>query len=128
MPVFLVCVDGSASEDDAQACRAEFEALTGDEWTYPPSFVDQVDEVPVIAPGDEPALRTVGVYVELPEPEESSDEAAARRDVAALIEAMSQLVQRANIEFAVEYREEEIGSLTGGPADARVVDEFFGSL
>lgn len=102
--------------------------LTGHEWTYPPSFVDQVDEVPVIAPGDEPALRTVGVYVELPEPEESSDEAAVRRDVAALIEAMSQLAHRANIEFAVKYREEEIGSLDGGPADARVVDEFFGSV
>jgi hypothetical protein len=123
----LVCVDGGASEEEALACRTEFQALSTQGWTYPPEFVDQVDEVPVYGPDDLPMLRTVGVCIALPEPERTTTEADVRRDVAALVEAMSQLARRAGIEFAVEYREEQIGFLDDGPADVRVVDSFFGA-
>jgi hypothetical protein len=126
VPLLLVCVDGSASEE-ALACRTEVEALSTHGWTYPPEFVDQVDEVPVYGPDDLPTLRTVGVCIALPEPEPSTPEADVRRDVAALVDAMSQLAKRAGIEFAVEYREEQLGFLDGGPADVRVVDSFFGA-
>jgi len=127
VPLLLVCVEGSASQEDALACRAECEALTTQAWTYPPEFVDQVDEVPVFGPDDLPTLRTVGVCVALPEAEQTAAEADVRHHVAALVQGMSQLAKRAGIEFAVEYREEQIGFLDGGPADARVVDSFFGS-
>lgn len=127
MPLLLVCVEGSASSEDALACRAEFEAFTTQAWTYPPKFVDQLDEVTVFGPDDLPTLRTVGVSIALPEAEPTAAEAGVRHDVAAVVQAMSQLAKRTGIEFAVEYREEQIGLLDGGPADARVVDSFFGS-
>jgi hypothetical protein len=123
----LVCVDGDASDDDAAACRSEFDVLTRHEWTYTPEFVDQVDEVPVSSPDDLPTLRTVGICLELPEPEPTANEAAVRRDVGVLIETMSQLAKRSGIEFAVEYRSEQVGFLDGGPADARVVHAVLGS-
>jgi hypothetical protein len=90
-------------------------------------FVDQVEEVSASTPDDFSALRTVGVCMNLPDPDGPIDEAAVRRDVAALFEAMSSLAAQVGIEFAVEYREEEVGVLDGGPADARVAGDFFGS-
>jgi hypothetical protein len=93
---------------------------------YSPAFVDQLDEVPVTGPDDLPLLRTVGVCMALPEPEDTGDENAVRRNVAALVGAMSELAKRAGIEFVVEYREEAIGFLDGGAGDARVVTGFFG--
>jgi hypothetical protein len=104
-----------------------FEALSTQGWTYPPEFVDQMDEVPMYGPDDPPTLRTVGVCITLPEPQRTTTEPDVRREVAAFVEAMSQLAKRAGIEFAVEYREEQIGFLDGGPADVRVVDSFFGA-
>jgi hypothetical protein len=89
-------------------------------------FVDQLDPVPVTAPEDLPEVRTVGVALSLPEPENAADEDAVQRDVAALVESMSDLTRGAGIEFAVKYREEAIGFLDGGPSDARVLADFFG--
>jgi hypothetical protein len=94
--------------------------------TYHPSFVDQVDEVPVTAPGDVPVLRTVGVVVALPDTDEGADENAVRHDVTAIVDSMSGLARRAGIEFVVEYREEAVGFLDGGVGDARFVADFFG--
>ena len=54
-------------------------------------------------------IRTVGAYLDLPEPGEVTDDAPLRRDVAALIGSMSTLAAQTGIELAVEYREEEIG-------------------
>ena len=127
MPVLLICVDGSASEEQAAACRQHYESLRSEQWTYPPEFVDQVDDEPVSGEDDLPAIRTVGVYMELPEPGEPADEATVRRDVAALIESMATCAAQTRIELAVEYREEEIGLLDGSPSDARIVEQFLGS-
>ena len=77
-------------------------------------------------PGDLPVLRTVGVVVALPDTDEGADNDAVRHDVAALIDSMSGLAQRAGIEFVVEYREEAVGFLDGGVDDARFVASFFG--
>jgi len=126
VPALLVCVDGSASEDDAQACREQFDILSQRAWTYRPSFVDQLDEVPATAPGDLPVLRTVGVVVALPDTDEGADEDAVRRDVAAVVDGMSGLARRAGIEFVVEYREEAVGFLDGGVGDAHFVTDVFG--
>jgi hypothetical protein len=127
MPVLLICVDGSASDEQADVCRQHYESLSAQHWTYPPEFVDQVDDEPVSGEDDLPAIRTAGAYVELPEPGEAPDEAAVRRDVAALIESMSALAAETSIELAVEYREEEIGLLDGGPGDGKLVEGIFGS-
>jgi hypothetical protein len=126
VPVLLVCVDGHASDDDARACRDRFGALQTQRWTYSPAFVDQVDDVPATGPDDLPSLRTVGVSMALPEPEDTCDENEVRRDMAALVGAMSDLANRARIEFVVEYREEAVGFLDGGDGDARFVADFFG--
>jgi hypothetical protein len=126
VPVLLVCVDGNASDEHARVCRDRFEVLRTQRWTCPPAFVDQVDDVPVTRPGDLSSLHTVGVCMALPEPEDTGDENAVRRDVAALIGAMSDLAKRAGIEFVVEYREEAVGLLDGGNGDARFVTGFFG--
>jgi hypothetical protein len=67
VPGLLICVDGSASDDDARACREQFEILTQRQWTHLPAFVDQVDEVPVASANDLLALRTVGVVLALPD-------------------------------------------------------------
>jgi hypothetical protein len=122
----LICVDGSASDDDARACREQFDMLRQRQWTHPPAYVDQVDEVPVTTPDDLPILRTVGVLIPLPDAEDGADEAAVRRDVAGLVESMSGLARRAGIEFVVEYGEEAVGFLDGGAGDARWVAGFFG--
>ena len=74
LPPLLVFVDGSASEDDARACREFFEALRLRHWRYAPPVVDRVDDVPVTSPHDLPSLRTVGLGVTLPEPEDTDDE------------------------------------------------------
>jgi hypothetical protein len=126
VPALLVCVEGSASDEDARACREQFEMLVQRAWTYRPSFVDQVDEVRVTQPGDLPVLRTVGVVVALPDTDEGADEDAVRHDVVALVDSMSGLAQRAGIEFVVEYGEEAVGFLDGGVGDARFVASFFG--
>jgi hypothetical protein len=126
VPALLVCIDGSASDNDARACREQFEILTERQWTHRPAFVDQLDEVPVTSQDDLPVLRTVGVVLALPEPEDGVDEYAVRQDVVALAEAMSGLARRAGIEFVVEYRNEAVGFLNGGAGDARFVADFFG--
>jgi hypothetical protein len=126
VPVLLVCVDGNASDDDADACTDAFDALRTQQWTSSPAFVDQVDEVPVTGPNDLSSLRTVGVSIALPEPEDTGDENAVRRDFAALIQAMSDLARQTGIEFVVECREEAVGFLDGGAGDARFVANFFG--
>ena len=126
MPALLVCVEGSASDEDARACREQVQVLDQRAWSFRPSFVDQVDEVAVTTPGELPALRTVGVVIELPDTDEGADEDAVRSDVTALVEAFSDLARRAKIEFVVEYREEAIGFLDGGPEDPRFVAAFFG--
>jgi hypothetical protein len=79
MPDLLVCVEGDASDDDAVALREALTDLTLDGWTYRPEFVDQVDAMPAGRPDELPALRTVGVLVELPEPGETVDEHAIRK-------------------------------------------------
>jgi hypothetical protein len=126
VPTLLVCVEGSASDDEVRACREQFEIFAQQAWTYRPSFVDQADEIPVTAPGDLPVLRTVGVVLELPDTDEGADEDAIRRDVAALIDGMSSAAERAAIEFVVVYREEAVGFLDGEADDARFVADFFG--
>jgi hypothetical protein len=128
VPDLVVCVDGSASEEDARACRAQFEILIQRPWAYRPSFVDQLDEVEVTEPGDLPVLRTVGVVMPLPDTDHGADESAVRDDLAALINDMSGLARRAGIEFVVEYRQEAVGFLDGGAGDARFVAEFFGDV
>jgi hypothetical protein len=90
VPVLLICVEGSASEADARTCLDHFERLNDRRWTYPSAFVDQVDELREATSDDLSALRTVGVCVTLPEPADLPDEEAVRRDVAALVESMSQ--------------------------------------
>ena len=127
MADLLICVEGSASDDDERACRECFEALHQRQWTYPPAFVEQLDEIAVTAAGDLPVVRTVGVVVALPDPAEDVDEEAVRADVTALVAAVSTLARQAMIEFVVEYREETIGFLDGGPRDARVVASFLGT-
>ena len=108
-------------------CWEHYEAdLASRQWTFRPAFVDQLDGLPVTAREDLPAIRTVGVMMTLPEPEQTGDDGAVRRDVAALLASMSELARRAGIEFAVEYREEAIGFLDGGADDTRVLAEFFG--
>jgi hypothetical protein len=47
-----------------------------------PPFVDQRGDAPVYSPNDLPVLRTLGMCMSLPEPEETADERALRRDVA----------------------------------------------
>jgi hypothetical protein len=126
VPVFLVCVDGNASDDHARVCRDRFDVLRTQRWTYSPAFVDQVDDVPVTGPDDLSSLRTVGICMALPEPEDTAHESTVRRDVAALIGAMSDLAKRTAIDFVVEYREEAVGFLDGGVGDARFVADFFG--
>jgi hypothetical protein len=126
VPALLVCVDGSASEDDARACREHFEILAQREWTYRPAFVDQFDDVPVTSPEQLPVLRTVGVVMALPDVEAGVDEGAVRQDVAGLVESMSGLARRAAIELVVEYRDEAVGFLDGGAEDALFVADFFG--
>ena len=126
MPDLLICVEGSASDDDARACREQFDALDQRVWSFQPSFVDQIDELPVTTPGDLSALRTAGVVMRLPDTDDGADEDAIRHDVTALIEAFSDLARRTAIEFVVEYREEAISSLDGGADDARFVADFFG--
>jgi hypothetical protein len=44
-----------------------------------------------------------------------------------VITAVSQLAAEEQLEFVVEYEQEEIGFLDGGPDDARVVTGFFGA-
>jgi hypothetical protein len=61
MPTLLVCEEGSASDEEAKACRARFEGVAAEHWTYLPSFVDQYDDLGVGQPGDAARLRTVGV-------------------------------------------------------------------
>ena len=126
MPTLLVCVEGSAREEDLLACREQFEKLAQRKWTHSPVFVDQVEQVPATGPDDVPELRTVGVALMLPDPGDHVDEVAIRRDVAALIDGMSSLAERGALEFVVQYREEEVGFLGGGPGDTRFVAEFFG--
>ncbi|MBE2321136.1 hypothetical protein DVA67_034705 [Solirubrobacter sp. CPCC 204708] len=126
MPDLLICVDGSASEDDARACREQFDILADRMWSFQLAFVDQLDELPATTPGGLPVLRTIGVAMELPDPGDDTDETAIRDDVAALIEAFSGLARNAAIEFVVEYREEAVGSLDGGAGDVRFVADFFG--
>jgi hypothetical protein len=127
VPHLLICVDGDASDDDADLCRSEAEALAQRGWTYEPQFVDQTDAMPVYSPGQSPTLRTAGVVMDLPEPEAGVDEQAIRDDVSALVSAMSSLARRHGMEFSVEYREEQIGFLDGGEHDPRVVPDFFGA-
>jgi hypothetical protein len=126
VPNLVICVEGSASEDDAAACRETFTELTLDDWTYEPQLVDQIDAIPVSAPDQLPALRSVGMLLALPEPEADVDEQAVRYDVSRLVGTMSDLARRARIEFVVEYREEEVGSLDGSDRDGRFIEDFFG--
>lgn len=117
MPVLMICAEGSGSESDASACRAALEALDADRLAFPPELVDQHD-------GE---LRTVGVAVSLPAPDQSSDEREVRRTVEVLVAAMSNVANRAQTEFVIEYGGEEVGALDGGPSDARFADQFFGT-
>ena len=126
MPNLVVCVEGSASDDDVVACRHAFAELESSGWTYQPEFVDQIDAIEMIDPDDLPAVRSVGVVLALPEPDGGTDEQAVRDDVAQLIGAMSDLARRAQIEFVIEYREEEIGWLDGSDRDGRFIETFFG--
>ena len=127
MPTLLVCVEGSPTEDDYLACRGQFEEFAQRGWTYPPEFVDQVEQVPATGPDDMPELRTVGVALTLPDPDDEIDELAAQKDVAALIGGMSSLAERNALGLVVEYRGEEVGALDGGPGDSRFVADFFGN-
>jgi hypothetical protein len=127
VPHLLIRVDGDASDDDADLCRSETEALAQRDWTSEPQFVDQTDAMLVYSPDQSPTLRTAGVVMDLPEPEAGVDEQAIRDDVSALVSAMSSLARRHRMEFSVEYREEQIGFLDGGEHDARVVPDFFGA-
>jgi hypothetical protein len=126
MPDLLVCVEGDASDTDAAACRGEFERLMTRSWTYRPEMVDTVDPIAVVGPDDLPAIRTVGLVVALPDPEHGAGERAVRHDVTQLVDSISSLARRAGLGFVVEYREEEIGFLDGGPLDGRFLGEFFG--
>lgn len=127
MPAFGIYVEGSASDEDAAACRERFGELVGAGWCNPVVFVDQYADIGVTNPGDVAVLRTVGLHMDLPDPGSADSESGVRRDVERLIAAASELADETEIEFVVVYREEEIGNLTGGPDDARVVDMFFGS-
>jgi hypothetical protein len=127
VPDLLICVEGSASDHDAAARRETFTELTLESWTYQPQFVDQTDAIPVTAPDQLPALRSVGVLLELPEPGGDVDEQAVRDDVSRLIATMSDLARRARIEFVIEYRAEEVGSLDGSDRDGRFIEDFFGT-
>ena len=127
MPGLLICIDGSATAEHADACRRRLQRLLAQPWTHTPQFVDRLDEVPAINPGDLPVLRTVGFQLALPEPDDRDTEDAVRRDVEAVITAVSQLAAEEQLEFVVEYEQEEIGFLDGGPDDARVVTGFFGA-
>jgi hypothetical protein len=71
-------------------------------------------------------LRTAGVVVTLPEPEDAVEEDAVRRDVTELVHAMSELARDAGIEFVIEYAEEAVGFLHGGAEDRRFLTGFFG--
>jgi len=66
-------VDGSASDDDARACHEHFEVLAQRSWSWPLSFIDQVDELAVTSQDDLPVLRTVGIVVALPDTDERSN-------------------------------------------------------
>ena len=127
MPALRIYVEGSASDEDAAACRERFGELAGAGWSNPVVFVDQYDDIGFTNPGDVAVLRTVGVHMDLPDPGLADSEAGVRRDVERLIAAVSELAGQAEIEFVVEYRQEEIGYLTGGPDDGRVVNMFMGS-
>jgi hypothetical protein len=120
MPTLLVCEEGSASDEEAKACRARFEGVAAEHWTYLPSFVDQYDDL-------DARSRTVGVHLTLPEPEEGQDEEAVQRDVQKLVSTMSDLARQERIEFVIEYRGEAVGWLDGSPADTHFVAEFFGT-
>jgi hypothetical protein len=126
MPNLVVCVEGSASDKDLVACRDVFMELESSEWTHQPEFVDQIDAIEMFDPDDLPAVRSVGVLLALPEPAAGTDEQAVRDDVAQLIGAMSELARRSHIEFVIEYREEEVGSLDGSDRDDRFIAAFFG--
>jgi hypothetical protein len=127
MPALRIYVEGSASDENAAACRERFGELVGAGWSNPVVFVDQYDDMGFTNPGDVAVLRTVGVHMDLPDPGSADSEAGVRRDVERLIAAVSELAGQAEIEFVVEYRQEEIGYLTGGPDDGRVVNMFMGS-
>jgi hypothetical protein len=118
VPVLLICADGSGSEANASACRAALDALDADRLALRPELVDHKDG----------GLRTVGVAVSLPAPDQSSDEREVRRTVEALVAAMSNVADRTQSEFVIEYDGEEVGALDGGPADARFADQFFGTV
>jgi hypothetical protein len=127
VPVLVVCVEGSASEADAQAWRDLFQDLIEERWLQAPALVDQVDDVPATDAGDLSVLRTVGLALALPEPGESRYEDVVRRDVERLIMATSTLAAKAGVELVVEYREEQIGWLDGGPEDAAVIRAISGA-
>ena len=126
MPDLVICVEGSASEEDAHRCRAQLEDLSASEWTYQPAFVDQLDALPVNVSGDLPAIRTVGIAMTLPDPAAGADEQAVRNDVSRLVALMSRFAATYGVELVAEYANEEIGYLDGGEDDRRVVGHFFG--
>jgi len=126
LPDLLICVEGSASDEDAGRCRAQFEHLSASAWTYQPTFVDQLDALPVSSSGDLPAIRTAGVVVSLPAPGAESDERTVRNDVSRLVALMSRFAAAHNLELVVEYAGEEIGWLDGSDNDQLVVSRFFG--
>jgi hypothetical protein len=122
----VIYVDGSGSDDDERSCRERFELLTRREWTYLLAFVDQVEEVPATAGELRPQLRKIGVALDLPDPAHGLDEQAVRADLTALVAAVSNLAREAAIEFVIEYREEAVGFLDGGPRDTRFLADYFG--
>ena len=126
MPLLLVCVEGSASDADAEACRDRFGELIDRQWTYQPEFVDQVDEMPVTDPDDLPVVRTVGVVMPLPEPDDPEDEPAVRRDVEALVRNVWEFGRQEAIDFVIEYREEEVGYLNERDDADHFLKGFFG--
>jgi len=127
MPALRIYVEGSASDEDAAACRERFGELVGGGWSNSVAFVDQYDNIGATNRGDLAVLRTVGLHMDLPDPGPAESDADARRDVDRLLAAASDLAREAEIEFVVEYREEEIGYLTGVADDSRVVHMLFGS-
>lgn len=127
MPTLLFCLEGTASVEQARACHEHFRGSQQRDWSYRPVVVDQIDEVPVTSPDHLPELRTVGVAIELPEPGDAhADEDAIRRDVSALAPSVSDLAERAGLEFVVEYREEAIGFLDAHTGADEFVAAFFG--
>jgi len=112
----LAYFESDFSEDDVLKLGTRVDALRVERsWTLKsPEVINQFEEDSRSAPEDE-EVRTVGAVLHTSDPGETP--ATPVEELLAFIDAMSKFSKEHGIDFGIQYRDEDIASITNGVPD-----------